>query len=207
MEKIVYLKLDAKVRISSKEIYLKDICKLYCRDETLSSMMKQCIIYTLKGDTTTQVVISALKVISILEKKFNNITVFSIGETEVIVEEKKEKKNQTKKRLKVVLVSLLCFFGTTFTVMAYHNDIGLSNMFQSVYELIMGKPSNGFTVLEISYSIGLGTGIFMFFNHIGERKITNDPTPVEVEMRQYEDDVNIALVEISNREEETIDVS
>ena len=45
------------------------------------------------------------------------------------------------------------------------------------------------------------------FNHIGGRRITKDPTPIEVEMRIYEDDVNNALVETADREGKTIDVS
>lgn len=59
----------------------------------------------------------------------------------------------------------------------------------------------------MAYSIGLAIGIIVFFNHIGGRRITKDPTPIEVEMRIYEDDVNNALVETADREGKTIDVS
>ena len=61
--------------------------------------------------------------------------------------------------------------------------------------------------LEVTYSIGLAVGIIVFFNHIGGRRITKDPTPIKVEMRIYEDDVNNALVETADREGKTIDVS
>lgn len=91
--------------------------------------------------------------------------------------------------------------------MAFHNDIGISDVFIRVYEMVMDEPSDGITILEISYSIGLASGIILFFNHIGGRRITKDPTPIEVEMRIYEDQVNNALVETADREGETIDVS
>lgn len=61
--------------------------------------------------------------------------------------------------------------------------------------------------MEVSYSIGLAVGIILFFNHIGGRRITKDPTPIEVEMRIYERDVNDALIETADREGKTIDVS
>ena len=80
-------------------------------------------------------------------------------------------------------------------------------MFIRVYEMVMDEPSDGITILEISYSIGLASGIILFFNHIGGRRITKDPTPIEVEIRIYEDQVNNALVETADREGETIDVS
>ena len=41
----------------------------------------------------------------------------------------------------------------------------------------------------------------VFFNHFGGRKITEDPTPMEVEMRVYEDDVNKTLIEQEKRKE------
>ena len=90
--------------------------------------------------------------------------------------------------------------------MAFHNDIGIKDIFASVYEIVTGETSDGFTVLEISYSIGLAAGIILFFNHIGSRRLTKDPTPVEVEMRLYENDVDTTLVESCGREGKTIDV-
>ena len=48
--------------------------------------------------------------------------------------------------------------------------------------------------MEIGYSIGLGVGIVVFYNHIGKRKITKDPTPIEVALRNYEEDVDKALI-------------
>ena len=91
--------------------------------------------------------------------------------------------------------------------MAFHNDIGVNDVFSRIYEMVYGRPSDGLTVMEVSYSLGLAVGILVFFNHIGSRQITKDPTPIEVEMRVYEDQVNTALVETADREGKMIDVS
>ncbi len=104
-------------------------------------------------------------------------------------------------------MSLISFFGTAFTIMAFHNDIGIHDVFGRLYELIMGQTSNGFTTLEVTYSLGLAVGITLFFNHIGGRRITTDPTPIEVEMRVYEKDVDDTLIETADREGKTIDAS
>ena len=80
------------------------------------------------------------------------------------------------------------------------------SVFQQVYELMTGQPSDGFTMLEITYSIGIAVGIIVFYNHFGGKKITKDPTPMEVEMRQYENDVNTTLIDGCNRKETSIDV-
>ena len=90
--------------------------------------------------------------------------------------------------------------------MAFHNDIGIQDVFDNMYMLIMGESPGNITMMEVSYSIGLAVGITLFFNHIGGRRITKDPTPIEVEMRTYESNVNTALVETSNRERKSLDV-
>ena len=42
----------------------------------------------------------------------------------------------------------------------------------------------------------------MFFNHIGGRKLKKDPTPIEVSIRNYEEDVDKALVEKGERQKD-----
>ena len=54
--------------------------------------------------------------------------------------------------------------------------------------------------------MGIAVGIIVFYNHFGGKRITKDPTPIEVQMRLYEDDVNTTLVEGCNRKETSIDV-
>ena len=70
---------------------------------------------------------------------------------------------------------------------------------QQIYQQVTGNVSNGFTILEISYSIGLAAGVLFFFNHFGRKKFSADPTPMQVQMRQYEDNVNTTLLEESSR--------
>ena len=67
--------------------------------------------------------------------------------------------------------------------------------------MFTGKNSGGFTVLEISYSLGIGLGVVLFFNHFGRLKITDDPTPMEVQMRMYEDEVDATVLEKERKKE------
>ena len=70
----------------------------------------------------------------------------------------------------------------------------------------MGKEASGFTVLEGSYSVGLALGILVFFNHFSKWKLNTDPTPLEVEMRTYEDNISKTLIQNAERKEQDIDV-
>ena len=63
-----------------------------------------------------------------------------------------------------------------------------------------------FSVLELTYCVGLIVGILVFFNHFGGKKFTVDPTPMEVEMRLYENDIQTTLIENYSRKEQEMDV-
>ena len=61
-------------------------------------------------------------------------------------------------------------------------------------------------IAVVSFIFGLAAGIIVFYNHIGGKRLTSDPTPLEVEMRNYERDVNQALVEMADRQKLEKDV-
>ena len=60
--------------------------------------------------------------------------------------------------------------------------------------------------LEVCHSIGLGLGIILFFNHVGRKKITPDPTPIQIEMRKYETDLDTAFINNAERRGHSVDV-
>jgi len=131
------------------------------------------------------------------------VEVDSIGEVDVIVEWEKPAKGEW---FKVVTVSMIAFFGTAFTIMAFHNDIGIRSVFEEIYHLTSGNTPEGVGVIEISYCLGIFVGITVFFNHLGKRKLNSDPTPIAVAMHNYEKDVNQAIVENADRRAEEVQV-
>ena len=46
----------------------------------------------------------------------------------------------------------------------------------------------------------------MLYNHFGKRKLSRDPTPLEIEMRLYENDIHTTLIDGVKRQNEHIDV-
>jgi stage V sporulation protein AA len=90
--------------------------------------------------------------------------------------------------------------------MAFNNDVTTTKLFGQVYTLLTGAQSDGFTVLEVSYSVGIGIGLLVFFNHFLGRNMTEDPTPMEIEMRTYEEDIQKTLIEAYGRKGKKSDV-
>jgi stage V sporulation protein AA len=205
--KTIYIKAEQNVELQSPDVYVKDIGKLTCSDDAILAKAKAIKLHHFKDGEEKRQVLSILKVIEEIEKACPNVSVECIGETDVLLEYiDVDKHKGFVQWVKLAFVALISFFGTAFTIMAFHNDIGINAVFEKVYEMVMGQPADGYSILELSYSIGLAVGIIVFFNHIGGRRITKDPTPIEVEMRTYERDVNTALIETAGREGKVKDV-
>lgn len=205
---ILYLKAERNVEVTENDVFLENVAKVFCRDSNITAKVKAIKIHRFSEKEQKRQVFSILKVIEMINQSCPSVTVENIGETDILLERVDTDAHKgIGQVLKIIFVSAISFFGTAFTIMAFHNDIGINKVFGKVYEMVMGQPSPGYSVLELSYSIGLALGIIVFFNHIGGRRITKDPTPIEVEMRVYEKDVNDALVETADREGKTIDVS
>lgn len=203
----VYLKCNRSVEVQSQEVYLSDLGSLWCRDKAVSTKLKSLKVHHFEEAGSKRCVISCLKLVELMEESYQGIVVEILGEPDVLIEWISVRKYKGWQQwLKIILVCLVTFFGTAFTIMAYHNDVGINEVFTEVYRMVMGEEPQGLNLLEISYSIGLAVGITLFFNHIGGRRLTKDPTPIEVAMRNYEADVDMTLLELADREGREEDV-
>jgi stage V sporulation protein AA len=136
------------------------------------------------------------------------VKIVNCGESDFIVEyQKSTVKSKVWEKLKLIIISIIVFFGSAFTIMTFHIDIGIQKTFSRFYEQVMGETKPLVTELEISYSIGLAVGIIVFFNHFSKKKLTKDPTPIEVEMKKYNQDLINAKLAESDEKGHTIDVS
>lgn len=197
----VYLKCERNVEVQSEDVQMTDVGSLQCADPVVSAKLKALKVHHFGKNQPKRCVISSLKMVELMENACPGITVQVLGEPDVLVEWiSVDKHKGTVQWLKAALVCLVSFFGTAFTIMAYHNDVGINDVFTEVYKIVMNREPQGLNVLEVSYSIGLALGIIVFFNHVGGRRLTKDPTPIEVAMRNYEEDVDKTLIATASRE-------
>lgn len=199
--KTVYLKCERNVEVMSQDVFMSDVGTIRCLDGVLSAKIKALKVHHFATDGTRRCVISTLKLVELMENECQDISVQIVGEPDVLVEWVNVNKHKGWQQwLRAALVCFVSFFGTAFTIMAYHNDVGINEVFTLLYTMVMNKEPQGLNILEVSYSIGLAAGIILFFNHVGGRRLTKDPTPIEVSIRNYEEDVDKALIAQAGRE-------
>lgn len=198
---VIYVKIDKNVKITGTTVTLGQIAQIRCPgNKELETAVKRLSLPSSQITGPGRYVYSVIDVIDAIQKKYPQAQVENLGESDFILTLEKEASGRGAwPWAKTIFVCLLTFFGAAFSIMAFNNDVGITTLFGQLYELFTGETSSGFTVLELSYSLGLGLGIVLFFNHFGKRKITADPTPLEIQMRNYEDDVDTTLIEAKGR--------
>ena len=204
-KEILYIKGEQNVEVDNLDVTLGDLLSMECAREEIVTKVNSLKILTIPDEEKHRYVISVLKIIECIHKEYPGLEIQNVGESDIIVTyEGTKQKNRLWEACQVILVVVTCFVGAAFAIMAFNNDSGVPEIFEQMYEQFMGKKATGFNILELTYSIGLGIGIIVFFNHFGKKKFTVDPTPIEVEMSLYENDIQTTIVETYSRKGEEV---
>ena len=204
----VYLNVKEITEVRTKKVQLKDVANLWCEDSHLANRLNALTIKTIREDKDWRYVESVLDIIRLISETAPGTQVNSVGKVDYIIDYHRPKRpSYAWEWLKTLFVCAVCFFGAAFAIMTFNNDVDVTKVFGEIYYVVTGQQSNGFTILEVSYSVGLAVGIMGFFNHFSKWKINTDPTPLEVEMRLYEDNISKTLIQNADRKESGIDVT
>ena len=204
---ILYIKGDRNVEVQKQDVTLGDLVALECSNKEIIPKLKTLKILKIPSQGKQRFVISILKIIACIHEKYPQVEVVNLGETDLIITYEDQKTpGMFWHVVKTVVVVLITFCGAAFAMMAFNNDVSTTKLFSQIYEYVTGTASDGFTILEVTYSIGITIGILVFFNHFGKKRFTVDPTPMEVQMRLYENEIQTTLIEDAARREQELDV-
>ena len=196
----VYIKADGNVEVDKPSVTVGDVFQIECAGALQKAKIKTIRLFRFRdGESPAgnkKIMRRALSVLRV-----------SLGSPDVIVTYREPRSGgKLLHYVKTAGVAVLTFAGAAFSIMAFNNDVDVTRLFSQVYELVTGTKEQGFTILELSYSIGLVAGILIFFNHFGKKRFSEDPTPIEVQMRTYEAEIQNALIETYSRKGKEIDV-
>ena len=66
----------------------------------------------------------------------------------------------------------------------------MKSVHQRIHYLVTGKHEARPLILQIPYSLGIGVGMILFFNHLFKRRFNDEPSPLELEMYLYGENLN-----------------
>lgn len=185
---IAYLRLKKEVKISEKsDLRLSDIA--YISLENAPNVKKQIISSVIKRINSQgegPYIINAFQVIEKLNRLFPDVEFQIIGGNEVLIYDGEKKKTSV---FMAILVWLILFVGTAMTIINFHYDVSMHEVQQKIHYLITGKDTKNPLWMQIPYSLGLGVGMMLFFNHFLKYKFSDDPSPLEIEIYKYDESV------------------
>lgn len=200
MTEIVYLRMKKNIELQSmQEVYLKQIAYI-STSFTLKRKLENIQIYRITKKDKNIVIIDSFLIIDHLTHEYKNIEIQLVGPTQTIIRISKNKKASI---LFVSFVWLLIFIGTAMTIMNFHYDVSMQEVQQRLHYILTGEHNKYPLWIQIPYSFGLGIGMLLFFNHWFNKRFNEEPSPLEVEIFNYQQDLDNYLHHHENRLNDT----
>ncbi|MEH6945235.1 stage V sporulation protein AA [Bacillus sp. JJ722] len=201
MDQLVYVRMRNRLEVEGKTtIYVKDIAKVIGPQLTVERILNHQIYEITKADRNI-IIIDFIQLVESVLQVYKNVEIQGVGPNQTIIEVKQKDRKHNIGLF--ILVWLLLFVGAAITIMNFHEDVSMPIVHQKLYKLMTGKDEQKPLLLQIPYSIGLGVGMVLFFNHFFKKRFNEEPSPLEVEMFNYQQDLDRYVMMNENKESTT----
>lgn len=203
MSNIVYLRLKRNVTFDKhKKIQLKDISYIIA-PQKYKKLIEEKIIYQITKRDQNVIIIDVFLIIKSIQNDFPDLEISSIGPAQSVI---RIKTNRNYKKIPLaIIVWMLLFIGTSMTIMNFHYDVSMQEVQQKVHVILTGETNEYPLWIQVPYSLGLGVGTILFFNHWFKRRFNEEPSPLEVEIFNYQQNLDEYLIIQENSLEDTDD--
>lgn len=184
----IYLQLRKHVKLPlGQDVRLRDVARVLA-DPNIEPRLLDIVLKKPREQDGNLVLIDMLQIISRLQERIPDIQIEYMGEPQVLV----EMVGKEKRPLLVLFLAvwLLLFFGSALTIMNFHADVSMQAVQVRIVEMITGERDEHPHLFQGAYSLGIGFGMVVFFNHLFKKKWNEEPTPLEVEMYLYQENLD-----------------
>ncbi|MEK4668300.1 stage V sporulation protein AA [Niallia sp. FSL R7-0271] len=198
MAETVYIRMRNRIeKRLNEEVLLKDLAQVIAAD-SLMEQLNNLIIYSISESDRNIIIIDSTRVIKAIRSFNLNLEIQIIGPAQTIIEVILKKKEVSIPLF--LLVWLLLFIGSALTIMNFHEDVSMQAVHQKLYKIITGKEVEKPLIFQIPYSLGLGLGMIIFFNHVFKKRFNEEPSPLEVEVFSYQQALDQYVIMHENKE-------
>lgn len=190
---VLYLRLKKRIYIKPDHcVTLGQAARLLAADEEAGERLRGLVLYEHKKADGNRVVIDLLQIVKKIREKQPEMAVEAYGDPQVLV---MVAEKPVKPKIPVLMFSwLLLFFGSGLAIMNFHTDVSMKEVHIRIVELITGDRNDHPLWFQIPYSLGIGLGMMLFFNHLFRKRFNEEPNPLEVELYMYQENVNAYVI-------------
>ena len=197
----IYIKPVKKATLAEVDkITVQDVAEVIATADVAKKVKQMKLMDIQIQGKKANFLVSVTDIIKVIKKTYPEYTVNNVGAQDTVVQYAAHKSKDVAwwKWLKVAFVVLVLAAGSSTAIMSFHTDGQIPKVFENYYRIFFGEQTSNPLIVNIPYSIGLALGILVFFNHFMGKKVTDDPTPIEVEMSLYETEVNETVIDALN---------
>lgn len=189
---ILYIRLRKRMCIRRGEsVHLGKIAQMLV-DPEYEQALHKLLLHQPKENEGNIILIDMMLIVQKIKQQFPFLQIEHFGEPHCLVEIFEERRSPN--FILIVLVWLLLFIGSGLAIMNFHADVSMGLVHQRIYQLLTGKWVEHPLFLQIPYSLGIGLGMIVFFNHLFKKKFNEEPSPLEVEMFMYQENINYYVI-------------
>lgn len=184
----LYIRLRRRANVrKGSVVQLRHIAQIIVEPE-YETALNELIIHKPQQEDGNRVLIDMMLIVRKVKERYPELQIEHFGEPHVLLEIFSDNKKASP--VLIGLVWLLLFIGSGLAIMNFHADVSMLEVHQRIYELMTGKKVEHPLILQIPYSLGIGVGMVIFFNHLFKKKFNEEPSPLEVEMFMYQENIN-----------------
>lgn len=198
MAETVYIRMRNRIeKRLNEDVLLRDLAQVIAAD-ALMEQLETMVIYRISEGDRNIIVIDSTRIIKAIRSINQDLEIQIIGPAQTIIEVILKKKEASIPLF--LLVWLLLFIGSALTIMNFHEDVSMQAVHQKLYKIITGKEVEKPLIFQIPYSLGLGLGMIIFFNHVFKKRFNEEPSPLEVEVFSYQQALDQYVIMHENKE-------
>lgn len=188
----VYLRLRKRMSIRRGEAVLLGQAAQLIADPAYEKALQNIMLYRPRESDGNIVLIDMMLIVERIRASYPFMQIEHFGEPHCLVEVGEPTKPPNV--IFIVIVWLLLFIGSGLAIMNFHADVSMAEVHARIYRLVTGLDNERPLLLQIPYSIGIGVGMVVFFNHLFKKKFNEEPSPLDVEVFMYQESVNHYIV-------------
>lgn len=195
---VIYTRMRNRVHVKvGQKVRIKDVAKIIGSEE-LISRIEESLLLTVNSEDKNIIIIDLAQLIMAIQRIDSQLEVETFGPSQTIIEVVYSKKKFS--FITFAIIWLLLFVGAGMTIMNFHVDVSMGEVHQKLFTLITGRIDDKPLLIQIPYSFGLGIGMILFFNHFFKKRFNEEPSPLEVEMFNYQQDLDRYVIMNENNE-------
>ena len=197
MDPVIYVKGAKEAKLVGRtQVLVQDLAKLEGDPDVVKELLSLEVL-KLAGGRAQKTYAGFLDIARAIRQVYPKVILECVGEPDTVISYVPYRKNGSRyaEWAKVILICFVLFWGSMLTLMTFHNEASIPEVFVNVHRLLTGEETERPILLIVSYAVGIALGIGCFFNHFGKKKLTDDPTPVQVEFVSYKKQIEDAIVD------------